>query len=177
RYPQVRIDTRIDSYRALSASLIKGDLDVMFAIPVPPLLTNDQIEVSIVARGGIDVVFVRGDDLERKARVTLAEDAARRVSAFAQRSNAELFALIFEPAVRAGAKITEFSDYSFYRNLGDQQAVTLMPRWQPLPARGLARRPLADHVSAVDLACLRFRPHGHPALERFWALAQERAEL
>ena len=176
RYPQIRIDTRIDSYRALAASLVKGELDLMFAIPVAPLLANDQIAASIVARGGIDVVFARGDALEGQGSVTLAEVAARRVCAFAQRSNAELFALIFEPAARAGATIAEFSDYSFYRNLADQQAVTLMPRWQPLPARGLARRPLTDHETAVDLACLRFRPHGHPALERFWALAQERAE-
>lgn len=176
RYPEVRIETRIDSYRALAASLIKGDLDLMFAIPVAPLRANDQISVATVARGGVDVVFARGDALDGRESVTLAEVAARRVSAFAKGSNAELFALIFEPAAQAGAAIAEFSDYGFYRNLSGQQAVTLMPRWQPLPARGLARCPLADHPSSVDLACLRFRPHGHTALERFWALAQERAE-
>jgi len=176
RYPQVRIDTRIDAFRRLADSLVQGELDLMFAIPVARLLANDQIAAVTVARGGIDVVFPRGDPFEARAAVTLAEVAARRVSAFAKHSNAELFALIFEPAVAAGAPIAEFSDYSFYRNLADQRAVTLIPRWQPLPARGLARRPLADHPAAVDLACLRFRPHRHPALERFWALAQERAE-
>jgi DNA-binding transcriptional LysR family regulator len=176
RYPQVRIDTRIDSARQLAASLVQGELDLMFAIPLPRLLANEQIVAVTVASGGIDVIFPRGDAFENCETVLLRDVAQRPVSAFSKNSNAELFALIFEPAAAAGAAITGYSDYSFYRNLAEQNAVTLMPSWQPLPAKGLARRPLVDHPAAVDLACMRLRPHSHPALERFWAITQERAE-
>ncbi|PQM27489.1 hypothetical protein CVO77_02560 [Sphingopyxis lindanitolerans] len=111
--------------------------------------------------------------MERERAVTLEQLSKRRVSAFSKYSNGELFALLFEPAVAVGAEIAEYSDYSFYRNLSDQNAVTLMPSWQPLPSAKLDRRPLLDRDRSVDLACVRLRAHSHPALERFWALAQE----
>lgn len=175
RYSKVRIDTRIDSFRQLEAALVQGELDLMFAIAVPRLLADPQTDVAIVAHGGVDIIFAQGDAFEAQDSISFDQLGGRPVSAFSRRSNAELFALVFGAAIEAKCEIAEFSDYSFYRNLAEQGAVTLMPRWQPIPMPGLRRLPLTGYDGSIDLACVRMAAHSHPALERFWALAQEMA--
>ena len=170
-YPRVQLDTRIDSFRELAASLARGELDLAFTIPLERLSGDPQIETLTVASGGLDVVFGVGDPFEAEAEVTLDQVARRHVAAFSRRSNADLYTLIFQPAVDAGSMIIEFSDYSFHRHLGDHAAITLMPTWQPLPAANLRRRRLVGLERAVDLAMLRMRAHRPPALEAFWRLA------
>lgn len=172
KYPNARLETEMGNVAKLLAAMLQGELDAIFAMENPGKTDGAEIEALTLCEGGIDIVMDRTDPLAAQEIVAADHIKGREMAVFSRIANADMFQLLFGAFDPDSVRFVDFSDFSFFRHLGERQLITALPAWQPLPMGGLLRRPFAGTDRVLRFQLLRHRAHQLPLLERFWRMAR-----
>lgn len=168
--PNMALEVDIGRGAHLLQTLRAGAMDACCMLEGPAAA---DLERRTLCTGQVDIVVPVDDPLARLEAIGPEHIADRSLAVFAREANSDVFAQVFGPLLDTVAGVAEFSDYSFFRRLGERRLVTALPSWQPTPASGVVRRAYAGEASPLTLELVRVRARPNAALDAFWGLAQD----